>query len=139
MCIVLSVDISHCYEYLQSAMFCWSRYTAVCSFDCSNKTICKPLEPPACISRVLSITCVCVCVCAQSLSHVQLSVTLWIITRQATLSMGFFSQEYCSELLFPSSGDLSDPGIKLASPISPALQADSFPAEQSRKPYLLPH
>ena len=63
MCIVLSVDINHCYEYLQSAMFCWSRYTAVCSFDCSNKTICKPLEPPACISRVLSITCVCVCVC----------------------------------------------------------------------------
>jgi len=53
--------------------------------------------------------------------------------------MGFFSQEYCSELLFPPSGDLSDPGIKLASPISPALQADSFPAEQSRKPYLLPH
>jgi len=31
---------------------------------------------------------------------------------QAPLSMGFFRQEYYSELLFPSPRDLPDPGIK---------------------------
>ena len=34
--------------------------------------------------------------------------------------------EYCRRLLFPSPGDLPDPGIE---PGSPALQADSLPAE----------
>jgi len=38
--------------------------------------------------------------------------------------MGFPRQEYWSGLPFPSPGDLSDPGIKLA---YPALQADSLP------------
>ena len=62
MCIVLSVDIHHCYEYLQSAMFCWSHYSAICSSDCSNKAICKPLGtqhafpgfflPPVCVCLV---------------------------------------------------------------------------------------
>ena len=36
--------------------------------------------------------------------------------------MEFSRQDYWSELPFPSSGDLSDPGIE---PGSPALQADS--------------
>ena len=37
--------------------------------------------------------------------------------------MGFPRQEYCSSLLFPSPGDLPDPGIK---PASPTLQVDSL-------------
>ena len=37
-------------------------------------------------------------------------------------------------LPFPSPGDLPDPGIKLISPESPALQTDSLPTEPSRKP-----
>ena len=37
--------------------------------------------------------------------------------------MGFSRQEYWSGLLFPSSGDLPDSGIK---PTSPELQADSL-------------
>jgi len=37
--------------------------------------------------------------------------------------MGFSRQEYCGGLPFPSSGDLSDPGIE---PRSPALQADTM-------------
>ena len=41
-----------------------------------------------------------------------------------SVSMGFPRQEYWSGLLFLSSGDLPDPGIK---PESPALQADSLP------------
>ena len=40
---------------------------------------------------------------------------------QAPLSMGFSRHEYWSGLLFPSPGDLPDPGIK---PGSPALQAN---------------
>ena len=38
--------------------------------------------------------------------------------------MEFFKQESWSGLLFPSPGDLSNPGVK---PRSPALQADSLP------------
>ena len=56
-----------------------------------------------------------------SLSCVQLFVTLWTVAYQTPLSMGFFRQEYWSGLLFPSSGDLPNPGIE---PRSPALQAD---------------
>ena len=40
-------------------------------------------------------------------------------------------QEYWSVLPFPSSGDLSDPGIE---PGAPALQADSLPSEPLGKP-----
>ena len=45
--------------------------------------------------------------------------------------MGFSRQEYWSELLFPSPGDLPDPGIKLG---SPELQVDSLPSESPGKP-----
>ena len=47
---------------------------------------------------------------------------------QSPLSMGFSKQEYCSGLIFSSLGDLPDAGIE---PVSPALQADSFPTESS--------
>ena len=40
------------------------------------------------------------------------SVTPWTLVHQAPLSMGFSRQEYWSRVLFPSPGDLSDPGIK---------------------------
>ena len=48
---------------------------------------------------------------AQSLSFVQLFVTLWTVAYQDPLSMGFSKQEYWSELPFPSPGGLPDPGI----------------------------
>ena len=47
---------------------------------------------------------------------------------------GIFRQEYWSGTSFPPPGDLSDPGIELASLGCPALQADSLPSEPSRKP-----
>ena len=50
---------------------------------------------------------------------------------QAPLSRRFSRQEYWSGLLFPSPGDLPNPGIK---PWSSALQADSLPAEPPGKP-----
>ena len=57
----------------------------------------------------------------QSVSHIQLFVTLWTVACQALLSMGFSRQEYWSGLPFPSPGDLPDLGIELK---SPSLQAD---------------
>ena len=66
---------------------------------------------------------------AWSLSPVRLLVTLWTVARQAPLSTGFFKQEYRSGLPFPPPGDLPDPGIELRSLSSPALRADSLPAE----------
>ena len=45
--------------------------------------------------------------------------------------MEFSKPEYCSELPFPSPGDLSNPRIK---PRSPARQVDSLPAEPPGKP-----
>ena len=47
-------------------------------------------------------------------------------TPQSPLSMGFFSQEYWSGLPCPLLGDLLDPGIELASPVSPALAGRFF-------------
>ena len=55
------------------------------------------------------------------------SVIPWTIAHQAPLGMEFSRQEYWSGLPFPSPGDLPDRGIE---PRSPALQADSLPAEQ---------
>ena len=69
------------------------------------------------------------CVCA--LSCIQLFAAPWIVACQAPLSTGFSRQEYWSRVPFPSPRNLSYPGIK---PGSPALQADSLPAEPQRKP-----
>ena len=69
--------------------------------------------------------------CACALSHVLLLATLWTVSRQAPLSMGFSRQEHWSGLPFPSPGDLPDPGIK---PVSPLLQADSLPLATAVKP-----
>ena len=72
--------------------------------------------------------CVCVCVCAPSLqSCLTVCDPMDCVAHQAPLSMGFSRQEYWSGLPCPPPGDLSDPGIELASPVSPALQADSLP------------
>ena len=61
------------------------------------------------------------------LSRIQLFATPWTATHQASLFMGFSWQEYWSGLPFSPPEDLSDPGIELASPGSPALQVESFP------------
>ena len=56
-----------------------------------------------------------------------LCATPWTVAGQASLSVGFSRQEYWSGLPCPSSGDRPDAGVKPASPVSPALQADSLP------------
>ena len=65
------------------------------------------------------------------LNRVQLFVTPWTVTYQASPPMGFSRQECLSGLPFPSPVDLPDPGIE---PGSPALQADALPSEP---PYAL--
>ena len=61
--------------------------------------------------------------CHAVLTHfscVWLCATLWTVTLQPPLSMGFSRQEYWSGFLCPSPGDLSDPGIEPESLKSPA-------------------
>ena len=58
----------------------------------------------------------------KSLSHFQLVVTLWTVASR---------QEYWSGLLFPSPGDLPDPGTE---PRSPALEAVTLTSESPGKP-----
>ena len=52
----------------------------------------------------------------KSLSHVQLFATPWTIAYEAPPSMGFSRKDYWSGLLFPSPGDLPNPGIEPGSP-----------------------
>ena len=52
------------------------------------------------------------------------SAISWTVACQAPLSMEFPGQEYWSGLLFPSPGDLSNPGIQ---PESPTWQVGSLP------------
>ena len=66
----------------------------------------------------------------QLLSHVQLFVTPWTVAHQAPLFLGLPRQEYSRGLLFPSPGDLPDPGIK---PMSPALAGGFFTTEPPGK------
>ena len=70
-----------------------------------------------------------VCVNAQSLSRVLFFATLWTVVGQAPLFMGFFRQNYWSGLPLLPPGDLPNPATDSMSPVSPALQADSLPAE----------
>ena len=64
------------------------------------------------------------CVCAQWYSAF---CDPWPVAQQALLSMGFSWQEYWCGLTFPSPGDLPNPGIEHASPMSPALWVDIYP------------
>ena len=65
------------------------------------------------------------------ISRIRLFVTPWLVTFQAPLSLELSRQEYWSVLPGPPPGDLPNPGIE---PRSPALQADSLPAEPPGKP-----
>ena len=53
-------------------------------------------------------------------------MTPWTVVLQAPLSMGFSRQGYWSELLFPSPGDLPNPGIGPTSLTFPALVGRFF-------------
>ena len=59
-------------------------------------------------------------------SRVRLFATPWTAARQAPLSTGFSRQEHLSGLPSPPPGGLPDPGMEPSSPVSPALQAESY-------------
>ena len=98
----------------------WSGWPFPSLGDLPNTGI-KPRSPASQVESLLTFSSV------QSRSQVQLFVTPWTIE-----SMAFFRPEYWSGWPFPSPGALPNPGIE---PRSPALQADSLPAELSGKPY----
>ena len=62
--------------------------------------------------------------------------TPWTVAYQVPLSMGVPRQEYWSRLLFPSLGDLPDPGIE---PTLPALAGEFFTTEPPGKPMIYIH
>ena len=61
------------------------------------------------------------------------SVTPQTVALQGPLYVGFSRQEYWSGLLFPSPGDLPDPGVGSRSPV---LQAGSLPLSHQGSPNL---
>ena len=60
-------------------------------------------------------------------------VTPWTVAPQDPLFMGCPRQEYSSRLPFLPPGDLPDPGVEPASPVSPALAGGFFTAEPPGK------
>ena len=72
-------------------------------------------------------------VVVESISHLQLFATLWTISHQALLSMGFSRQDYQSGCPFSSSGDLPNPGIE---PAFSALAGRFFTSEPPGKPLM---
>ena len=72
----------------------------------------------------------CLCVCAHAcmcvLSHILFFVTPWTVAGQVPLSTEFSRQEYWSGMLFPTPGDISEPGIEPTLLASPALLGGFF-------------
>ena len=67
-------------------------------------------------------------------SHVWFFETLWTIACQTPLSTGFCGQENWSLLLCPPLGDLTNPGIKPESLMSPVLASRFFTTSTTWKP-----
>ena len=81
------------------------------------------------VNEMFTITESGVCV----LSHVWLFATPGMVALQALLSMGFSRQECWSGLLFPSPGDLPDPGTEPTFPESPPLAGRFFTTSATRE------
>ena len=67
----------------------------------------------------------CVLCCAQSLSHVQLFATQWVVARRLSVH-GILQVSSWSGLPFPPPGDLPNPGTDPESPVSPTLAEGFF-------------
>ena len=92
------------------------------------------LKLSAClVNYKIQIDLKCLYVCVPSCSVVSDWATLRTAACHAPSQRRFSRQEYWSGLPCPPPGDLPNPGIR---PGSPALQADSLPAEPSGKPIL---
>ena len=60
------------------------------------------------------------------LSYLSMCLAPCTVAHRAPLSVEFFRQDYWSRLLFPTPGDLSEPGVKPASLMSPTLAGGFF-------------
>ena len=69
-----------------------------------------------------------------SCSVVSDSATPWTVVCQPPLSMELSQEEYWNGLPFSSPGNLPDPGIEHASPVSSATTGKSFTTEPPGKP-----
>ena len=76
-------------------------------------------------------------VVVSSLSRGQLFDIPWTVGHQAPTSMRFPRQEYWSGLPFPTPGDLPNPGIETASPVSPTLAGGFFTTKSPGNPIFL--
>ena len=92
----------------------------------TDKGVFLPRVPSGLWVGWLASNCMCACV----LSNASLFATPWNVAHQTPLSMGFFRQEYWTEVPFPSPGDLPNPGTE---PTSPALTGWFFTAEPPGK------
>ena len=79
----------------------------------------------------------CVCVHAKLLQLCPALSMLWIVARQAPLSMRFSRQEYWSGLPCPPPGDLPDPGIDPCVSWGSYIAGRFYIAEPSEKPFRL--
>ena len=78
---------------------------------------------------------ICILIVVQSLSRVQLGVTLWTVAYHTSLSMGFSRQEYWNGLPRPPPGDLPNPEVEPKSPpVSHAFSGRFFTTETPGKP-----
>ena len=96
-------------ETVTNFIFLGSKITA--DGDCSHKIKRRLLLGRKAMTILKSMK-----VKVKQLSHVRLFVTPWTVAYQAPPSMGFSRQEYWGELLFPSPGDLPNPGTEPRSP-----------------------
>ena len=69
---------------------------------------------------------VVLCCVLSRFSQVQLCTTPWTVVRQAPLSVGFSRHEHWSGLPCCPPADLTNPGIKPTSLLSPVLKARFF-------------
>ena len=95
--------------------------------DYSSRTM-APKDAHPLILKPVNMVCILSC-----FSHIWLCDP-WTVVCHASLSMGFSRQKYWSGLLFPSPGDLPDPGIEPVSPEAPVFQAESLLLEPIGKP-----
>ena len=78
-----------------------------------------------------------VLMCVLSCSAMSDSVTLWTLTHQAPLAVGFSRQEYWSGLPFPTLEALADPGTEPTPLASPASAGRYFTTVLLGKPSVL--
>ena len=71
------------------------------------------------------------------LGHVWLFATPWIVACQVSSVMEFSRQEYWNGLLFPTPGDIPDPGIEPTSLASLALAGRFLTTKPPGKPYFM--